>query len=92
VTGVPADPLRTRIELIGALSPAERSRFVREAIEAVNAHVEAVSREVVRRRGSGERLAELAALGALVALRARVKWLERAAVELARPRKRGSKR
>jgi DNA-binding PadR family transcriptional regulator len=88
VTGVPADPLRTRIELVGALTPAERSRFVREAIEAVDAHVEVVSREVVRRRKSGERLAELAGLGAVAALRARARWLERAAVELAKPRKR----
>jgi DNA-binding PadR family transcriptional regulator len=88
VTGVPADPLRTRIELVGALTPAERSRFVREAIESVHVHVEAVSRDLARRRESGDRLAELADLGALAALRARVKWLERAAVELARPPKR----
>jgi DNA-binding PadR family transcriptional regulator len=88
VTGVPADPLRTRIELVGALTPAERSRFVREAIEAVRVHVEAVSRDLARRRESGKRLAELADLGALAALRARVKWLNHAAVELGgRPRR-----
>lgn len=89
VAGVPADPLRTRLELVGALSPGERAAFVAAAIDAVSLHLEIVSRELARRKAAGERLAELAAAGALGALRARLKWLERAGKQVGtkRPRK-----
>jgi hypothetical protein len=84
--------LRTRIELVGALTPAGRKRFVREAIAAVAAHLKAISRETIRRRRSGDRLRAVAAAGAEAALTARKKWLRSVASEVASGSAKGRKR
>lgn len=91
VTGIPADPLRTRVSFLGMLSPAERSRFWREAIAAVQPALRRHERD--RRAGwhPGEPWEAVVAEGALAALRARHAWLT-AARRHDPPRRRGSTR
>jgi DNA-binding PadR family transcriptional regulator len=75
VTGVPADPLRTRVSFLGVLRQTERSRFFEEALAAT----EPAIRDHVRDRRAGRHAAEpwesVVAEGALAALRARRAWL-----------------
>jgi DNA-binding PadR family transcriptional regulator len=79
VIGVPADPLRTRLSFLSALSQAERFRFVSETQKRVNEHLRSVRRDVERHRRSGDPYAFLVAKGALAALRGRLIWLSEVA-------------
>jgi DNA-binding PadR family transcriptional regulator len=82
VTGVPADPLRTRVSFLGVLSSAERVRFLEAAAAAMGP---AIRDHETRRRAGWHRDAPYEALvaeGALAALRARRGWLVRSAREL----------
>ena len=78
VTGIPADPLRTRVSFLGTLSAPERARFWDEAIAAVEPDLRRHERE--RRAGwhAGERWEAVVAEGALETLRARLAWLSAA--------------
>jgi DNA-binding PadR family transcriptional regulator len=77
--GVPSDPLRTRVEFLGALSAWQRKRFLTEAERGLATHLRVVEQDCARRRRAGELPAYLAALGARGMLRARLEWLREAA-------------
>ena len=75
VVGVPSDPLRTRLQFLGALSPAERATFIAEAARRMTIHRQAVERDLARRRLEGDAYGLLVARGARAALRARQAWI-----------------
>lgn len=87
VTGVPPDPLRTRMGFLGALTPAERRVFIREAVAGNDAEIEASRADVRRSRREDDRWRLLVARGALASLLARRTWLRGAARSLSRPRR-----
>ena len=84
VTGVPADPVRTRVSFLGVLSAGERGRFLREAIERTEPHLRNQREDLARHRRAGHRYEAAVARGAIASLRARRRWLEAAARDLAR--------
>jgi DNA-binding PadR family transcriptional regulator len=88
VTGVPADPLRTRIGFLGALIPAERRIFIEAALQGNDAEIQTTLLEIKDSREENDHWHLLAAQGALACLRARRIWLQAAARSL--PRKRRS--
>ena len=75
VTGVPADPLRTRVSFLGVLSVTERRRFLREAIERIEPHLRDQERDLARHRKEGNRFETAVARGAIASLLARRRWL-----------------
>jgi DNA-binding PadR family transcriptional regulator len=75
VIGVPSDPLRTRLQFLGALSRAGRAEFVAEAARRMTIHLEVVERDLARRRLAGDLYGLLVARGARAALRARQAWI-----------------
>ena len=83
VTGVPADPLRTRVSVLDALSPAARARFFREAIAAVDEGIRDHLADRRRGRHADNPLEAAVARGAIVMLRARRRWLAETARALA---------
>ena len=89
VTGVPADPLRTRVSFLGALSAPERRRFLHEAIARTGPHLHDQEKDLARHRREGNPFETAVARGAIVSLKARRRWLRKTAQELA-PAKLGS--
>ena len=75
VTGVPADPLRTRVSVLEALSPDARSRFFREAIAAIDQDIRDHLADKKRGRHANQPYEAAVARGALAMLRARRRWL-----------------
>jgi DNA-binding PadR family transcriptional regulator len=88
VTGVPADPLRTRVSFLGALSVSERARFLGDAIDRIAPHLRDQERDLVLQRQAGNSFEEAVARGALAALRARRKWLVETARDLVADKRR----
>ena len=88
VTGVPADPLRTRVSFLGALRPSARSRFFREAIGRVAEDIRQHEEDRRRGRHAGQPFEAAVARGALAALEARRRWLEQTAAIFGRPGRR----
>ncbi len=84
VTGVPADPLRTRVSFLGALRPSARSRFFREAIGQVAEDIRQHEEDRRRGRHAGQPFEAAVARGALSALEARRRWLEQTEAILGR--------
>ena len=72
----PPDPIRTRLFFLGALSPAQRRRFLDRAIEGLERQVE-VLRAYARRyaRDDGQALSRHASEGMTAVTRARLRWL-----------------
>jgi len=87
VTGVPPDPLRTRMSFLGALAPARRREFMRAALAGTDTEIEASRAEIQDSRRADDPWRLLAARGALASLLARRAWLRAAARFLARPQK-----
>jgi DNA-binding PadR family transcriptional regulator len=87
VTGVPADPLRTRIGFLGALTPAERRSFIASALQGNDAEIQATLLEIKESRKENDHWYLLAAQGALACLRARRTWLQAAARSLPHKRR-----
>ena len=87
VTGVPADPLRTRIGFLGALTPAEQRSFIDTALQGNDAEIQATLLEIKESREENDHWHLLAAQGALACLRARRTWLRAAARSLPRKRR-----
>jgi DNA-binding PadR family transcriptional regulator len=75
VTGVPADPLRTRVSFLGALPASSRSRFLKEAIGRIDPDIREHEKDRRRGRHAGNPFEAAVARGALAALRARRRWL-----------------
>jgi len=73
VISIAADPLRTRMFFLGALSPRERAAFFASAREALERHLE----ELVPAPGM-DGFDRLALRGAIRLTRARLAWLEEA--------------
>jgi DNA-binding PadR family transcriptional regulator len=88
VTGVPADPLRTRVSFFGALSAAARSRFLREAMDRIEPHLRDQEKDLARHRRAGNPFETAVARGAIASLHTRRRWLQRTARDLARPGRR----
>jgi len=91
VTGVPADPVRTRVSFLGALSATERSRFLREAIDRIEPHLRDQEKDLARHRRAGNPFETAVARGAIASLRARRRWLQKTARDLAPPNRRRSR-
>ena len=82
VTGVPADPLRTRVSFLGALSAPERSRFLKAAIDRIEPHLRDQEKDLSRHRREGNIFETAVARGAIASLKARRRWLRETAREL----------
>jgi predicted metal-dependent hydrolase len=76
VVGVPPDPLRTRVEFLGALPKKQRAEFLADARKKVQAHLREVEKHSEIERASGNRYAYLAVRGTLKILLARFEWLD----------------
>lgn len=87
VTGVPADPLRTRIGFLGALIPARRRTFIEAALRGNDVEIQTTLVEIKDSREKNDHWHLLAAQGALACLRARRTWLRAAARSLHRKRR-----
>ena len=82
VTGVPPDPLRTRIRFLAALPAEKRIAFVAAARRAVDEHFRVMLQDykLSRARGTFE---YWMARGAVMSMRARRQWLAELAKSLA---------
>jgi len=76
VLGVPADPLRTRIQFLGALTARERGEFLAEAAQRMTIHRRAVEQDLARQRLGGDPYGLMVACGARAALCARQAWIK----------------
>lgn len=88
VTGVPPDPLRTRLSFLGSLPAAARRAFVEEALAGNEAALKATRIDLREARKEADPWRRLVARGALAALRARKAWLREVRRALARPESR----
>jgi DNA-binding PadR family transcriptional regulator len=86
VTGVPMDPLRTRLEFLGALTPGMRRAFVKDARLKLEEHIAATRADCRATRGKKDPARHLVARGALIMLLARKDWLK----EVSRSLRKGS--
>ena len=91
-TGVPPDPLRTRLSFLGALTPAERRDFIREALAGNKAQIKVVKADLRGSPRKDDPWRHLVARGALASLRARQAWLREVGKALALKPSRGSRR
>jgi DNA-binding PadR family transcriptional regulator len=74
VTGVPPDPLRTRIRFLGALPVELQRKFLAAARQAVEEHLRTMLQDYKSRRAKGG-FEYWMARGAIMAMRARRSWL-----------------
>jgi DNA-binding PadR family transcriptional regulator len=72
VVGTPPDPLRTRVNFLGALTPAERLAFLTEAAEKLARQLEMVGAAVGATKDPFDRLA---LRGSYLAMEARLAWV-----------------
>jgi DNA-binding PadR family transcriptional regulator len=77
VVGTPPDPLRTRVNFLGALPPAERLAFLIEAAEKLVRQLETVGAAVAATPDPFDRLA---LRGSYLAMEARLSWVQEALV------------
>jgi hypothetical protein len=79
------DPIRTRMFFLMLAQPPRRAEIIKSAIESTQAALdEAERRREARPIGAGSELGRLASQGVLYELRARLKWLNWLAQEVAR--------
>jgi DNA-binding PadR family transcriptional regulator len=78
------DPLRTRISFLGAISPAKRLKYLKEAEGRTAAELRPYLELVRTQREGGDLWEAFASLGALEQLRARLRWLRSLSRELRR--------
>jgi DNA-binding PadR family transcriptional regulator len=76
VVGVPPDPLRVRVAFLSTLAPHERRAVIADAVGRAREHLKEIARDLAARRTSGDRPGGQVARGALLMMRARVRWLE----------------
>jgi DNA-binding PadR family transcriptional regulator len=84
VIGVPVDALRTRLQFLGALSPARRAAFLQDARTGLQDHIVEVEKDCRTSRGGPDPYHHLVARGALAMVRARRAWLKEVARALGR--------
>jgi len=80
--GVPVDPLRTRLSFLGSLPPAGRRAFLAQAEAKLRVHIRQVHADYLLKQQRGELYERLVSRGALMMLRARLKWLREVRDEL----------
>ena len=76
------NPIRLRLFFIDALEAEEQRGFVNHVLAELRARKEAVEVDCRERKRSGDRVGYLAARGALLALRARIAWLDEVAAAI----------
>jgi DNA-binding PadR family transcriptional regulator len=74
VPAVPPDPLRTRMNFLDALPPAQQRKLLADAEQLVRAHLGRVQEEAERERENGF-YNFMTARGAVLAMTARLEWL-----------------
>ncbi len=74
-SGVPMDPLRTRVRFLAALSPDQQRKFLRSAQAQLRSFAGIVEQDCAAKKG-GDVLSYLTARGALFMSRARVQWIQ----------------
>jgi DNA-binding PadR family transcriptional regulator len=79
--GVPADPLRTRLRFLEALSLEQQVVFIAEAERGLVEQIQLVEADYESRASEG-RMAQLMARGALLAMEARLKWIRKVGLAL----------
>jgi PadR family transcriptional regulator AphA len=80
--GIPPDPLRTRMQFLGALPHPRKMSLLREAEAGLRMHVSRVEENCERSRRAGETYEWLIARGAARMLRARLEWIREVIEEL----------
>jgi DNA-binding PadR family transcriptional regulator len=78
VTGVPPDPLRTRIGFLNTISPGQQIAFIQNAHEGLQEHMRLVEEDCEQKRVKGG-FAYLMARGALLSMRSRCAFLQEVA-------------
>ena len=86
VTGVPADPLRTRVSFLGALPAWTRARFLKQAVERIASSIPGLEKDRQRQRRAGNLFEAAVARGAVGAQLARRRWLDGLRTEMRRRR------
>lgn len=76
---VPPDLIRTRIYFLGAVTPGERRAMLRTAAKKVEHELAANRAKLKQSRDEGNLFGELALEGIILVMRARLKWLRKAA-------------
>ena len=76
VVSAVSDPVRTRVFFLGALTPKQRSRFVKDALAALEDYVERTRADLSNREAGPGSFDYLAALGAVYEGEARVAWMK----------------
>jgi DNA-binding PadR family transcriptional regulator len=79
--GVPADPLRTRLRFLEALTPEQQLLFLAEAERGLVEQVRIVEADHARRATEGP-MVRLMTKGAVTSLRARLEWIREVVQEL----------
>lgn len=81
VSGV-SDPVRTRCFFLGALRPAERSRFLRDTLASLEDYLERTRADLSARGAGPASFDRVAALGAVYEAEARVAWMKEVRAQL----------
>ena len=75
VVAVPPDPLRTRLEFLGALPKKQRAQFLAEARSKMRSHLRAVEHYSESARTGADKHPFLASRGTLSMAKARLQWI-----------------
>jgi hypothetical protein len=78
VTGVPPDPLRTRVRFLAACSRKLQREFLASAYRQALEHLRAVESDCRKKRKAGLGFEYLMALGAFLSMQSRCEFLQRA--------------
>jgi DNA-binding PadR family transcriptional regulator len=79
ISGIPPDPLRTRLSFLAVLPKDQREVFVSRAEEGIRVHADDAERECRRNLRAGQTLDYLVSRGALLVARARLRWIREVA-------------
>jgi len=71
-----ADPLRSRAYFLAVLAPAERLRFVTDALHGLGTLLSQCENDVAAYRAAGDEFSAMAMAGSVVETRARIRWLQ----------------
>lgn len=78
VIGIPPDPLRTRVNFLGALPAVKRAKLLRAARKDAERHLHLIEEDCRRRQSQGA-YERLMARGALLMMQTRCEWLREVA-------------
>ena len=69
------DTIRSQVTFLQLLAPSEQEEFASRTMERLNVLLERCSQTLERHRDAGDRIGELAALGAVRETQARIMWM-----------------